>query len=285
MKSGRRAPQAKGPGAFETVGGNTVQFLVQLSRTARTLGHIAFSVRPVASRLLLSCSVLLGFRATAAADPFPSPIPAWYSNTTQQQVPFYCLGGANCSGTGSLGGVSSSLGAPSFPSGNPSLQIVWKNSYVFQAPGDEALYWYAQVLYRNIGTELLFLKCYGPVLADKPVTADKVYIREVMSGTPDSGYVDADETLCKKYPDFRRILHPGETHYDWAIFHNVPWNRAVAGAENSVVSLAWGPYGPSDPAYPWSSSISKVSPPAECPSELVSLGTCNMGQPQGGNTA
>src|SRR3954454_10068654 len=99
----------------------------------------------VASRFLLPCSVLLGFHTIAAADPFPGPIPAWYSNTTQQQIPFYCIGGAACSGTGSLGSVSVPPGAPSFSSPDPALVIVWANSYVYLAPGNESLYWYAQV--------------------------------------------------------------------------------------------------------------------------------------------
>jgi hypothetical protein len=84
-----------------------------------------------------------------------------------------------------------------------------------------------------------------------------------------SGYVAAEETFCSRNPDFTGTLEPGGAHYDWAIFHNVP-----PGGE---VSLEWGyePYGVSAWVDPWYYLNSPdIPPPAECPPELVTLGTC-----------
>jgi hypothetical protein len=159
---------------------------------------------------------------------------------------------------------------------------VWKHSYIYRSPGDLALYWYAQVVYENLGHQPVTVKCNGPVLVFAEYNlpgSNKV--QENMSGTPDSGMVNADETLCSHDPNYIRMIDPGGKHYDWAIFHNVPWNRILPGAEKSLVSLQWGSYGPSQPAYLWYKPLSNVPEPVECPPELVTLKTCQEGEPQG----
>jgi hypothetical protein len=233
---------------------NNGEMAVQ-NRKQEILGHSAFGLRPLIPRVLLLCAALL-IPALATAQPFPGSIPAWYSNSPQGTLIYQ----------------------------DAAIQIVWNHSYVYLAPGNAALYWYAQVMYQNVGKTTLSLKCAGPVLveADREIPQGSLYIREDMEGTPNSGYVDAAETLCIMDPSFRRILQPGEVHYDWAIFPNVPWK-----VEGSLASLGWGPYGFSAWADPWSSPTSRIlgnvqlPAPAECPSELVSLKTCFANQPTG----
>jgi hypothetical protein len=143
---------------------------------------------------------------------------------------------------------------------NSGLRIVWGNSYVYPYPGNVPLYWYAEVVYFNIGNQTLNLTCSGHT--------DPSMVKEHMRGTANSGYVPADETFCSRNPSFTGSLKPGDTHYSWAIFHNVPWR----GGE---VSLEWNSFGFSPWVDPWYSSYSpKALPPAECPPELVTLGTC-----------
>jgi hypothetical protein len=142
-------------------------------------------------------------------------------------------------------------------------KIVWENSYIYQHPGPDNLYWYAQVKYLNEGSQTVSLSCVG--------LADPSHYKEHIRGTegipPDGdGYVAADETLCSRNPNFTASLKPGEVFYEWAIFHNVP-----PGGE---VTLEVDPF-PFSPSWvdPWHSSFS-APPPAECPPELVTLGTC-----------
>jgi hypothetical protein len=94
------------------------------------------------------------------------------------------------------------------------------------------------------------------------------FAKEHMRGTANSGYVVAEETFCSRNPNFTASLGPGGTHTEWAIFHNVPW-------QGGEVSLEWMPYGFSEWVDSWYSPYpSATPPPAECPSELVTLGTC-----------
>ena len=94
-----------------------------------------------------------------------------------------------------------------------------------------------------------------------------------MRGTENSGSVPAEETFCTRNPNFSGSIKPGEVFYDWAIFHNVPW----PGGE---VTLEWGPF-PFSPSWvdPWHTHFS-APPPAECPPELVTLGTCGVDDQQ-----
>lgn len=139
------------------------------------------------------------------------------------------------------------------------LRIMWQNSYVYKYPGNSPLYWYAQVIYSNLSSEPLPLTCAG--------RTNPSLVKEHMRGTANAGFVAAEETFCSRNPSFTTSLKPGETHYEWAIFHNVPWK----GGE---VSLEWMPYGFSATwVNPWHSPFSDP-PPVECPPELVTLGTC-----------
>lgn len=145
------------------------------------------------------------------------------------------------------------------------LRIVWEKSYIYQHPGTDNLYWYAQVKYLNEGSKLISLTCPAGL-------TDALSVKEHIRGTEGiprngDGVVAAEETFCNRNPTFSRTLNPGETNYDWAIFHNVP-----PGGE---VRLEWGSYGFSAWVDPWYSPYSPdVPPPAECPHELVTLGTC-----------
>jgi hypothetical protein len=144
-----------------------------------------------------------------------------------------------------------------------SWRIVWKRSYVYPYLGDVPLYWYAQVKYLNIGSQTLSISCSGGT--------DLPPVREHMRGIV-NGSVDAAETFCDRNPGWTGSVNPGEAYYDWAIFHNVP----SPGVE---VSLEWQPYGFSAWVNPWFSHFS-APPPAECPPELVTLGTCGMDDQQ-----
>ena len=156
------------------------------------------------------------------------------------------------------------------------MKLMWEHSYVYQVPnGSNPLYWYAEVSYQNITSNPITLKCDGSVLV-YGVTHGSLP-RENMKGTQNSGYVTADETLCKINPTYIRIIEAQGKHYDWAIFHNVPWK-----IKGSLVSLIWGPYGQTTSEWgnPWSSPTSstinsvQLPAPVECPQELFKLKTC-----------
>jgi hypothetical protein len=145
---------------------------------------------------------------------------------------------------------------------NTGLRVTWENSYIYEHPGADNLYWYAEIVYFNNGSQNLTLNCTG--LAD-PALA-KEHLRGTEGIPPDGdGYVAADETFCSRNHDFSMTLKPGETHYEWSIFHNVP-----PGGE---IALEWAPFGSSPWVNPWYSSFS-ASPPDECSPELVTLGMC-----------
>lgn len=185
---------------------------------------------------------------TVIAPPPPPaslpPVPGWYSNS-----------GAN---------------GQSIIYQDSSLRILWGNSYIFRHPGTDNLYWYTQVEYRNTGSQPLTLTCVG--------AADRSLAKEHIRGTEGlppgaSGFVPAEETFCSRNPNLTFSIEPGGAHYSWAIFHNVP-----PGGE---VSLEW--YGFFSPwVDPWHSAYPLTTPrPAECPPELVSLGTCQSKVPEG----
>jgi hypothetical protein len=165
--------------------------------------------------------------------------------------------------------------SPGFPVGGAALmhddisglRIVWANSYIYQHPGTDNLYWYAQVLYINDGSQILQINC--------SEQADQSLFKEHIRGTEElppgtSVIVAAEETFCSRNPSTIISIGPGETFYDWAIFRNVP--------SEGEVSLEWGKYGSSPWVNPWYRPYpSDVPPPAECPPELVTLGTCQPG--------
>jgi hypothetical protein len=143
------------------------------------------------------------------------------------------------------------------------LKIEWQNSYIYQHPGNDNLYWYAQITYRNKDSNILTINC-----ATLNQYTPREHIRGAEGIPPDGdGYVVAEETFCSRYPGWSAILSPGDVFNYWAIFHNVP-----PGGE---VSLEWQPYGSSPWVNPWPSPPFFGPEPGECPPELVTLGTCN----------
>ena len=85
------------------------------------------------------------------------------------------------------------------------LKIVWENSYVYEYPGKDPLYWYTEVKYLNTGSQDLTINCVGRT---EPSLA-----KEHMQGTANAGWVPAEETFCSRNPNFTASLKPGETHY------------------------------------------------------------------------
>lgn len=147
------------------------------------------------SALLLSVAVLvIPIYATAQTTLPPLP-PGWYRN--EATGPFFTAKpGDNLEG----------------------LTIQWEDSYLYPYPGNDPLYWYAQMVYRNEGRKTLTIWCTGradPSLAKEHIRGDSGYI----------GYVPADEDFCSRNPNLTFLLKPGESYYGWVIFHNVPWGR------------------------------------------------------------
>jgi hypothetical protein len=141
------------------------------------------------------------------------------------------------------------------------LKIVWENSYVYEYPGKDPLYWYTEVKYLNTGNQNLTINCVGRT---EPSLA-----KEHMQGTANAGWVPAEDTFCHQNPNFTVSLKPGETHYEWVIFHNVPWR-------GGTVALEWQWQGLSRFSGwvdPWHTPFS-AAPPEVCPPELETLGTC-----------
>ena len=159
------------------------------------------------------------------------PLPAWYTNNGS--APLY---------------------------EDSKLKIEWQSSYIYEHPGTDNLYWYAQVTYTNKDNKILKIDCAAP--------NEFPPVREhITRGGTYLGFVDASETFCSRNPATTIYLEPGETWNGWAIFHNVPWI-------GDQVRLQWDPYGPSPWINPWPSPPFFGPPPAVCPPELVTLGTC-----------
>jgi hypothetical protein len=152
------------------------------------------------------------------------------------------------------------------PYQNSILRVVWENSYIYQHPGTDNLYWYAQVAYQNIGSQPLPAICTGitdPSLAKEHIRGDQ--------GIPPNSdsYVAAEETFCSRNPNFTDVVAPGGTFYYWAIFHNVPSQGELS------LELSHDPPTRSAWLKPWAIPLS-APPPTECPPELVKLGTCRV---------
>jgi hypothetical protein len=199
----------------------------------------------VASRFLLLWSVLLvlqtPFEATGSE---PQPSPGWYSN-------------------GGFGTICQNCG------GLVGHKTIWQNSYIYPHPGNDNLYWYAELIHINTSSQPITITCVGSNQSDPQII--KEHIRGTEGIPPDgNGYVSSDEHTCSRNPNLTVTLQPGQYDNGWAIFHNVP-----PGGE---VSIEQGDFGSSPWINPWYSSFS-APPPDECPSELVKLGFC---QPGGG---
>jgi len=147
--------------------------------------------------------------------------------------------------------------APSIIYEDEEIKISWENSYIYPYQGENPLYWYVEVVYFYKGSQTYDISCAG----------EDEFPRAHMRGAADSGYVDAEETLCSHYPNWgTTTLKPGESFYKWIIFPEVP-------GTGDEISFKWEPYVSSSWVAPWSSSFD-APPPAECPEELVTLGTC-----------
>jgi hypothetical protein len=76
------------------------------------------------ARLLPFCAVLLALPSIAASQS-TQPIPGWYTNSGRAPI----------------------------HDGN-EWRIMWENSYIYQRPGTDNLYWYAQITYFNKSNKL-----------------------------------------------------------------------------------------------------------------------------------
>jgi hypothetical protein len=219
----------------------------------------------ILARFLVLCTALLALPVIASAQtipppppPVPTPVPTptppplprgWYSNGSSE--PFY--------------------------KDSDGLSVEWENSYLYQYPKNDPLYWYAQVVYRNTGSKTLTIWCTDPDSTrhdDSPLLTPGAAKEHIRGNAGYMGYVGADETHCSRTPYITVTLKPGDTFYGWAIFHNVPWGRQ---GETGEVSLEWGNKGSSAWVDPWDSAYSPdLPPPAVCPTELVTLGTCQL---------
>jgi hypothetical protein len=164
------------------------------------------------------------------------PTPAWYSNSVPATI---------------------------YDDGH-GRKIIWQNSYIYQHPENDNLYWYAEVIYRNNSDKPWPVTCNGST--DPSLAKEHIRGTEGIPADGD-GYVAADETFCSRYPSFIGTIQPGDAFFNWAIFHNVPPGGKVA--------LEWGsnPFSPSW-VNPWATGPFFGPPPHVCPLELVTLGTC-----------
>jgi hypothetical protein len=152
-------------------------------------------------------------------------------------------------------------GATPPPPGDTRLRIVWQNSYLYQHSGTDNRYWYAQVVYQNVGSQALTITCAG--------RTDPAVAKEHISETAEAGTFAATETFCSRNPDSTRVIDPGGVHYEWAIFNKVP--------EDGKVALEWESYGVAQGENPWEAAYPATMPhPAECPP-----GTCQSNVPEG----
>ena len=98
------------------------------------------------ARFLILCAFVLLLPALATSQT-PQPTPGWYKNS-RPSIMYEA------------------------PSQTSILRVVWENSYIYQHPGTDNLYWYAQVAYQNIGSQPLPVICPGatdPSIAKEPI--------------------------------------------------------------------------------------------------------------------
>ena len=79
------------------------------------------------------------------------------------------------------------------PSQTSILRVVWENSYIYQHPGTDNLYWYAQVAYQNIGSQPLPVICPG---ATDPSIAKEPILGGIQEPLGDRSRTRADFTEC-----------------------------------------------------------------------------------------
>jgi hypothetical protein len=150
------------------------------------------------------------------------------------------------------------------------LKVTWEDLYIYRYPGKDPLYWYAEVVFRNTGSESLTIIC--------PGRTDPALVKEHMQGTANAGWVPAEDTFCHRNPSWTGVLKPGDTHAEWAIFHNVPWKDGQVSLE--LPKDATGTPHFSGWVDPWATPF--VAPAAQvCPLELVRLGLCQAKLPEG----
>ena len=158
---------------------------------------------------------------------------------------------------------------PSIIYEDEEIRMSWEKSYIYPYTGESPLYWYTEVVYFNKGNQTHYIDCFG----QDELPPVRVYMR----GTADSGYVDSEETICSRDPDFTITLKPGESFYNWMIFPEMP-------GPGDEVSLEWEPYGSSEWVDLWHAPFDALAP-AECPEELVTLGVCQPGTQSVENTS
>jgi len=157
----------------------TVKLSLQPGQKTQTRERITNGLKPLVPRVLLIWAALLTFTAITTMQSVAQsvqPKPGWYYNAA-----------------GTISGESTAV----YGDGTASLRIIWGNSYIYQHPGTDNLYWYAEAVYVNLGNSEVAVTCVGrsnPSLAKEWIRGDE--------GIPDNGagYVAADETFCSRNP-------------------------------------------------------------------------------------
>lgn len=162
-------------------------------------------------------------------------------------------------GDGCLGDNGGSLTVTAKATEKATLKITWQNSYIYQGPGAENLYWYAQVVYENMSKDPMTIRCSG--------RTDRTIVKQHTA----TGTFNAIETYCSRNPGISRLIDSGGAHYEWAIFDKVPASGNVA--------LEWGNVGTSQGVNPWATAPypSTTPHPTECPP----TGPCQSQLPEG----
>jgi hypothetical protein len=104
-----------------------------------------------------------------------------------------------------------------------NLQVTWVDSYVYPSPVQDPLYWYARVVYRNVGQIPLTLSCGSGAPVDPALMREHI---QMPDGSELS--VPATATICSRQPSLTATIAPGQEQQQWAIFRNVPLAQRVS---------------------------------------------------------
>jgi hypothetical protein len=177
---------------------------------------------------------------------------------------WYSPGSPISSGQSDTGGSDRGV-APVIYEESSGLRILWGESFIYNHPEHDNLYWYAQLIFFNSGSNDVEINC-------SQLTSFGENIRGTEGITSSTGgFVPADQTFCTGKSSFS-VPH-GAYFEGWAIFHNVPPGGEVSlqlSINGAVHASPW-----LDPFYRrYPQNIPYLPEPAVCPQELINLHTC-----------